>query len=72
MNAIRIYTLKYSHRHTQFFDLCYQYGIVIIVGYDFEDGTKSFFNDEESMTKSKENLDRKLEPQNTQPLALGL
>jgi 1,3-beta-glucan synthase len=59
VNAIRIYTLKYSHRHTQFFDLCHQYGIVIIVGYDFEDGTKSFFNDEESMT----NVQRKLRSQ---------
>ena len=56
VNAIRIYTLKYSHRHTQFFDLCHQYGIVIIVGYDFEDGTKSFFNDEESMTKVQRKL----------------
>ena len=56
VNAIRIYTLKYSHRHTQFFDLCQQYGIVIIVGFDFEDGTKSLFNDEESMTRVQRKL----------------
>ena len=51
VNALRIYTLKFSHRHTHFFDLCRRYGIEIIVGYDFEDGTKSFFNDEVSMYK---------------------
>ena len=56
VNAIRIYTLKYSHRHTQFFDLCQQYSIVIIVGFDFEDGTKSLFNDEESMTRVQRKL----------------
>ena len=49
INTLRIYTLKYSHRHTHFFDLCRRYGVNIIVGYDFEDGTKTFFNDEASM-----------------------
>ena len=53
VNALRIYTLKFSHRHTHFFDLCRRYGIEIIVGYDFEDGTKSFFNDEVSMYKTQ-------------------
>ena len=26
VNALRIYTLKFSHRHTHFFDLCRRYG----------------------------------------------
>ena len=53
INTLRIYTLKYSHRHVHFFDLCSRYGINIVVGYDFEDGTKTFFNDEESMRKTQ-------------------
>ena len=59
INTLRIYTLKYSHRHTHFFDLCRRYGIEVIVGYEFLDGTKSIFNDEESM-KSTQTKIRKL------------
>ena len=53
INTLRIYTLKYSHRHTHFFDLCERYGINIVVGYDFEDGTKTPLNDEASMRKTQ-------------------
>jgi hypothetical protein len=53
VNALRIYTLKFSHRHNHFFDLCMRHGINIIVGYDFEDGTKSFFNDAVSMRETQ-------------------
>ncbi len=56
INTLRIYTLKYSHRHAHFFDLCQRYGISVVVGYDFEDGTKSFFNDKETMEQTQKKI----------------
>jgi len=56
VNTIRIYTLKFSKRHKQFFDLALAYNISIFVGYDFVDGTKSFFNTEETMVEMQEEL----------------
>ena len=56
VNTIRIYTLKFSKRHKQFFDLALAYNISIFVGYDFIDGTKSFFNTEETMAEMQQEL----------------
>ena len=53
VNTLRIYTLKHSHRHSHFFDLCQRYGISVVVGYGFEDGTKSFFDTPQSMEETK-------------------
>jgi len=56
VNTIRIYTLKFSKRHKQFFDLALAYNISIFVGYDFVDGTTSFFNTEETMAEMQRDL----------------
>ena len=56
INTLRINTLKFSHRHTHFFDLCLRYNITIVVGYDFEDGTKSFFNTEPTMIHTQNKI----------------
>ena len=53
VNTLRIHTLKHSHRHSHFFDLCQRYGISVVVGYGFEDGTKSFFDTPQSMEETK-------------------
>ena len=58
VNTVRIYTLKFSKRHRQFFDLAHAYNISVMVGYDFEDGTKDFFNTEETMTLAQNKLRR--------------
>ena len=56
VNTLRIYTLKLSKRHKQFFDLVHQYNMTILVGYDFEDGTKSLFNTAETMQQTQKEL----------------
>ena len=56
VNTLRIYTLSLSRRHKQFFDLAHQHNMTILVGYDFEDGTKSLFNTAETMAKTQNAL----------------
>lgn len=70
VNTMRIYTLKFSKRHRQFFDLAHQYNISILVGYDFEDGTKSFFNTAETMENTQAEL-RKLVRSAKHPAVVG-
>ena len=53
VNTLRVYTLKHSHRHTHFFDLCHRYGIAVVVGYGFDDGTKSMLDTPRSIEESK-------------------
>jgi len=70
VNTVRIYTLKFSKRHRQFFDLAHAHNISVMVGYDFEDGTKDFFNTEETMMIAQNKL-RKLVRSAKHPAVVG-
>lgn len=70
VNTMRIYTLKFSKRHKEFFDMAHAYNISVLVGYDFEDGTKSFFNTAETMEETQLEL-RKLVRSAKHPAVVG-
>ena len=70
VNTMRIYTLKFSKRHKQFFDMAHAYNISVLVGYEFEDGTKSFFNTAETMEETQLEL-RKLVRSAKHPAVVG-